>query len=163
MQIDEICEAFEQAWSRGGLPRVGDFVSGVAAHDQLALLQELLALEVGLRSDRGDAVSADDLVQRYAPFWPETEAVDETLRSVVERAMSPTPANDETAAYEPLDAASTAPYLRGGSTSESSVPGSWPTIDGFEIESVLGRGGMGIVYKAWQKFPRRPVALKMIL
>ncbi|MGE0760559.1 MAG: protein kinase, partial [Pirellulaceae bacterium] len=59
--------------------------------------------------------------------------------------------------------ASTAPYLRGGSTSESSVPGSWPTIDGFEIESVLGRGGMGIVYKAWQKFPRRPVALKMIL
>src|SRR5262245_28770679 len=37
-----------------------------------------------------------------------------------------------------------------------------PLIAGYEIVDVLGRGGMGIVYKVQQLHPRRIVALKMI-
>ena len=38
-----------------------------------------------------------------------------------------------------------------------------PSIPGYEVQTVLGHGGMGVVYKAWHRGLQRPVALKMLL
>ncbi len=42
-------------------------------------------------------------------------------------------------------------------------PGELPRIPGYEVESLLGRGGMGVVYKAIHVALNRPVAMKMLL
>src|SRR5262245_20013092 len=52
------------------------------------------------------------------------------------------------------------------STDDTSAPlptAELPRIRGYEAREILGRGGMGIVYKAWHLRLQRPVAVKMLL
>jgi hypothetical protein len=75
-QVDQACNRFEAAW-RTGQPRIEDHLEGWQGEERLALLRELVLLDVHHRRQRGLAVAREDYGERFPdldPGWLEASS-----------------------------------------------------------------------------------------
>ncbi len=119
-QIDAACLSFEKAWKAGQRPRIEDFLSETPEPGRAVLLRELIALDMDYRRRAGETPRA----QEYQALFP---SLDPAQLNDMPETQAPTLSRP---AHQPMEKPA--------------------AIPGYDILGELGRGGMGIVYRAWQ-------------
>jgi tetratricopeptide (TPR) repeat protein len=137
-----------RGWRRGDRVAVEDCLAqhpGMAADAEAVL--DLIYQEVLFRKQAGESPRLEEYLRRFPHLGPQLE-----LQFDLEGALGPM-----TRVQSP------AHVTLGPGSRPARVAEVLPSVPGYEVLGVLGRGGMGVVYKVLQLRLNRVAALKMIL
>jgi predicted ATPase len=171
LALKDAVRSFENAWRQASRPPIEDYLP-IDDRLRCRILIELVHIDLELRLKAGETVRVEEYLSRYPELAGDRTVTLEliTAEHDFRRRLEPDLVPGEYLLRFPQHRAELEAHLARPTIAAADMPQRLadsraeapPEVAGYEVLSLLGRGGMGVVYRALQHSLDRPVALKFL-